>query len=384
MKNLFFKAVKIVKANLSLNILVLGLLVYFCGMAVMGGEYLMALLLLAAGVCYIAGASLGRVRKYIPLVLSVAAVLVFLWAGVLVVAKKPIGLGFVVFGVVIIFYSITGYNSTHGLKCLPYCLAMFGAEIVFCLNGDTRGVVIWVGAFLLSIMFSNATYTAMSRYVFSLFLSLAVLKLTGVWHLARGTRPSGIIDGFIGSPVLYIALVVLGIVSLLMRERHPRIKSDRDKKPVPVLKQWQAVIGFGMIILVFWGLSYVDTIYNMELTGISESMRMNLVYVSSITVLGDSTMTLILRNYGFFPLTFFTIMMISFIYKAYVNFRMTRFFEDKLLLLMMSGFFVSFAYFKPCVPVVLLCAVLAGCVVNGGYAAIGGSAAGEEKKTEGE
>lgn len=364
MKNLLQKAIKIIKANLSLNVLVLGLLLYFVGVGIAGGDYLTALFLAAAGVCYIAGASLGKVRKYIPLVLSVIAVLVFLWAGVLTVAKKPINIGFVIFGVVIIFYSITGYNSTHGLKCLPYCLAMVGAECVFCLNGDTRGVVVLVGALLLSVMFSNATYTAMSRYVFSLFLSLAVLKLTGIWHLARGTRATGLMDGFINSSVLYVALVVLGIVSLLMQERHPRIKSDRDKKSVPVLKQWQAVIGFSMIMLVFWGLSYDGTIFDMELTGITASMRMNLIYVSSMATLGDSTMISILRDYGFFPLMFFTVMMISFIYKAYVNFRTTHCFEDKLLLLMMSGMFVSFAYFALCVPVALLCAVLAGCVVN--------------------
>ena len=41
---------------------------------------------------------------------------------------------------------------------------------------------------------------------------------------------------------------------------------------------------------------------------------------------------------------------------------------DKLILLMMAGFFVSFAYFDICVPVTLLCGLLSGCVVNGNYA----------------
>lgn len=367
MKNMLVKSKNIVKENLSLNILVLAMLVYFCVMSCITGMYWNALWLAATGILYIMGAALGGIRRYIPMALSVLSILVFLGAGAIFLAGRGIGIGFVAFGVVIIFYSITGFDSTCGVKCIPYCLAMFGAECVFCFNGDTRGMLVLVGALLLSVMFSNATYTAMSRYVFALFLVLAVLKLTGVWHVLRGTRPSGLIDSFIASPTLYIALAVLGIVSLLLRERHPRIKSDRDKKHVPAMKQWQAVIGFSLILLVFWGLSYIDTIYQMELDGLSDGMRMNLVYVASITALGDSVMTKILKSYGFFPLMFFTMMMISFLYKAYVNFRTTHLFADKLLLLMMAGFFVCFAYFDLCIPVMLLGGVLSGCVVNGSY-----------------
>lgn len=368
MKKLIQKVKGIIKENLSLNVLVLGFLVYVIVMAAIEGSYSTVLLVIATGTLYIAGAALGKIRRFIPIGTSVLAVMVFLVAGILTLMDRKLGIGFAAFGTVIIFYSIAAYDSTFGMRSLPYALAMFGAECVFCLNGDTRGMVVLVGALLLSVMFTNATYTAMSKYVFSLFLSIVIVKFTGIWHILNGTRASGLVDDFIQSPVLYVALVVLGLVSLLLRERHPRIKSDRDKKYVPVLKQWQAVIGFSMILLVFWGLTYVDTIFNMELTGISDSMRMNLVYVATIVLNGESVMTRLMAAYGFFPLMFFTMMMISFVYKAYANFRKNHLFADKLILLMMAGFFVSFAYFDICVPVTLLCGLLSGCVVNGSYA----------------
>lgn len=368
MNKLIQKTKGIIKENLSLNILVLGFLVYVMVMAIIANSYKTVFLVLATGVLYIAGGTLGKIRRFIPIGTSVLAVIVFLVAGVLTVMGRKLGTGYVAFGTVIIFYSIAAYDSTFGMKSLPYALAMFGAECVFCVNGDTRGMVVLVGALLLTVMFTNATYTAMSKYVFSLFLAIVIVKFTGIWHIVKGTRASGLVDDFIKSPVLYVAMVILGIVSLLLRERHPRIKSDRDKKYVPVLKQWQAVIGFSMILLVFWGLTYVDAIFGMELSGVSDSMKMNLVYVATIVLNGESVMTRIMSAYGFLPLMFFTMMMISFVYKAYANFRSNHLFADKLILLMMAGFFVSFAYFDICVPVTLLCGLLSGCVVNGSYA----------------
>ena len=368
MKKLIQKTKGIIMENISLNILVMVFVVYVIVMAMLTGSYKIALLALATGVLYIAGGALGKIRRFIPMGTSVLATIVFITAGILTLMGRQIGIGYVIFGTVIIFYSIAAYDSTFGMKSLPYALAMFGAESVFCLNGDTRGMVVLVGALLLTIMFTNATYTAMSKYVFSLFLAIVIVKFTGIWHILNGTRASGLVNEFIKSPVLYVVMVILGIVSLLLRERHPRIKSDRDKKYVPVLKQWQAVIGFSMILLVFWGLTYVDTIFGMELTGISASMRMNLVYVATIVLNGESVMTRLMSAYGFLPLMFFTMMMISFVYKAYANFRNNHLFADKLLLLMMAGFFVSFAYFDICVPVTLLCGLLSGCVVNGSYA----------------
>lgn len=368
MKKLIQKTKGIIMENISLNILVLVFVVYVIVMAMLTGSYKIALLALATGILYIAGGAIGKIRRFIPMGTSVLAIIVFITAGILTLMGRQIGIGYVTFGTVIIFYSIAAYDSTFGMKSLPYALAMFGAECVFCLNGDTRGMVVLVGALLLTIMFTNATYTAMSKYVFSLFLAIVIVKFTGIWHILNGTRASGLVDEFIRSPILYVVMVILGIVSLLLRERHPRIKSDRDKKYVPVLKQWQAVIGFSMILLVFWGLTYVDTIFGMDLTGISASMRMNLVYVATIVLNGESVMTRLMSAYGFLPLMFFTMMMISFVYKAYANFRNNHLFADKLILLMMAGFFVSFAYFDISVPVTLLCGLLSGCVVNGSYA----------------
>lgn len=368
MKKLIQKVKGIIKENLSLNVLVMGVLVYLIIMAFIAGSYSKALLVIATGALYIVGAMLGKIRRFIPIGTSVLAIIVFLVAVVLVLMGHKVGTGFITFGTVIIFFSITAYDSTVGMKSLPYALAMYGAEIAFCFNGDTRGMVVLIGALLLSVMFTNATYTAMSKYVFALFLAIVFVKLTGVWHIINGTRANGLVDEFIKSPMLYVMMVVLGMVSLLLKERHPRIKSDRDKKYVPVLKQWQAVIGFSMILLVFWGLTYVDAIFGMELTGLSDSMKMNLIYVGTIVLNGESVMTRLMRAYGFFPLMFFTMMMISFVYKAYVNFRNNHLFADKLMLLMMAGFFVSFAYFDISVPVTLLCGLLSGCVVNGSYA----------------
>ena len=122
----------------------------------------------------------------------------------------------------------------------------------------------------------------------------------------------GLTKEFIDSWVLYIALVVLGLVSLLLKERHPRIKSDRDKKYVPVLKQWQIIIGFSMIMMVFWGMVYLDELFVMyeSTTGATRDMLMNLIYVGTMRLLGDSVMMSVIRYYGFFPLMFFSMMMI--------------------------------------------------------------------------
>lgn len=370
MKNVVGKTINIIKENRSLNVLVLGFIVYLFVISLVDGEYGITLLALATGGLYIAGALLGKIRKYIPVVMSVIAILVFLAAGILTIAGKPISIGFVAFGVVVIFYSITAYDSTNGMKCLPYCFAMFGAECVFCLNGDTRGAMVLVGALLLSVMFTNATYTAMAKYVFALFLAIVIIKCTGIWHIINGTQASGLIGAFIDSWVLYVAMVVLGIASLLLMERHPRFKSDRDKKYVPVLKQWQTVIGFSMIMLVFWGMIYMDGIFQMEetTTGITNDMIWNLVYVNTVYLLDDSVMMSVFRSYGFVPLMLFTMMLISFIYKAYANYSKSKLFADKIILLMMAGFFVYAAFLGVCVPVLLLFALLAGCVVNGSYA----------------
>ncbi len=370
MKNIVQKTINVIKENLSLNVFVIFLALYFVCLSIAGGMAVNALLVLAVCVLYFLGAFLGKIRRYIPIVISVLAIFVFSVAGIFTIMGKPVGMGFVAFGVPIIFYSIAAYDSTNNAMCIPHCLAMLGAECVFCLNGDTRGMVVLVGALLLSVMFTNATYTAMSKYVFSLFLALAVIKLTGIWHIVNETQATELVKSFIDSWVLYIALVVLGLVSLLLKERHPRIKSDRDKKYVPVLKQWQIIIGFSMIVLVFWGILYLEELFEMykSTSGITQDMLMNLIFVGTMRLLGDSVMMSVIRVYGFIPLMFFTMMMIAFIYKAYANYKSSHLFADKLLMLMMAGLFVYVAFLGVSVPTILLGGLLAGCVVNGSYA----------------
>lgn len=359
----------IINENLSLNILVIGVMTYLAVMCLMTERYSLAVAVVISGILYIAGALLGNIRKFIPMIVAVLSIVVFAFAVLLILLGKNIGIGFVIFGTAVIFFAITGYDSITGARCIPYCIAMFGAECVFCFNGDTRAMVVFVAALTLSVLFSMPTYTAMSKYVFTVFLCLAMIKFTGIWHVLRGTQPQGLQKAFIDNVPLYIITVVLGIVSLLLRERHPRIKSDRDKKMVPALKQWQVIIGVSIFMTVFWGLANQMKIFETDASGISASMKMNLLYLASIAVLSDSTMMSIYKLFGFVPLMLFVMMMVGFIYKAYVNYKQHQLFEDKLILLMMVGFFVSFAYFEPNIPVMMLYGVLSGCAVNGSYKA---------------
>lgn len=358
------KIKEIIMRNLSMNVLILGTIMYFVVMETMRHSYLTAIVLVGTAVLYLLGGFLGSVRKYIPLVFTVLAVVVFLLCGLIFLIKNEINLGFVIFATPVIFFVVTGFDSINGAKCIPYCLAMFGAEFIFCFNGDTRAMLVFVAALMISVMFTNPTYTAMSKYVFTLFLSIALTKCTGIWHILNNTRATGLQKDFIENVPLYVVMVILGIVSLLMRERHPRIKSDRDKKFVPALKQWQAIMGLSFFVLVFWGLSYIVSIFNTNFTGITASMKMNLMYIVSITVLSESMFINVLRQFGFIPLIFLTMVMMSFVYKAYTNYRASKIFADKLFLLMMVGFFVCYAYFQISIPVTLLYGLMAGCVVN--------------------
>lgn len=365
MKNRLQGFKSILFQNLSINVLVLLTLLYFCVMSFVKQNYVYGALFLITGIVYVYGAKLAGIRKYLPLVLSILASLVFVVGFVFVLFRRPVPIGMAAFASVVIFYVLTGFGGIAGSKCIPYAVAMFGAEIVLSFNGDSRGMIMLIAALAISIVFASATYTAMSKYVFTVFLSIAMVKITGIWHILRGTSAEGLADALIKSPILYFVMVFLGIVSLLLIERHPRIKSDRDKKEVPALRQWQIIIGVSIMLMVFFGVSNFYSVFDMNLTGIDGVMKINLIYLVGSTMTDGSLMTKILEMYGFIPLMFVIMTMVSFVYKALCNYKESGKFEDRLYLLMMLGFLLTHMYYNICIPVLLLFALMAGCVVNG-------------------
>ena len=126
--------------------------------------------------------------------------------------------------------------------------------------------IIGIGMLIAAIMLLDATYTAVSKYVLVWFLSLLIMKVVGIVFFLKNIK---IQDGLMGllasNEELYIVLVILGIGSLLLRERHPRIKSDRDKKHIPSLKRWQTITGITFAILFFWGILNMNDIFSMQI-----------------------------------------------------------------------------------------------------------------------
>ena len=364
-QNTFSQIKSIIMKNLSINILVLMVIVYLAVMNLISGKLTYALMLLAAGILYVIGAKLGEIRKYLPLVFAIISSCVFVVGFLFVIMGKSIPNGMAAYAAVVIFYVLTGFDGIVGNKCIPYAVAMFGAEIILSFNGDSRGMIILIAALLLSVMFAKPTYTAMSKYVFTVFLSICMVKITGIWHIFMGTSPVGLTAELVESPALYVIMVFLGIISLLLRERHPRIKSDRDKKEVPVLRQWQYIIGLSILMVVFWGVLNFYSVFDMKLSGVSENMKINLVYLVGSTMVDGSFYTKILASYGFFPLMLVIMTMISIVYKAILNYKNSNIMADKLFVLMMIGFLLAHAYYNVCVPVLFFYMLFAGCVVNG-------------------
>lgn len=360
-KKIMLHVLSALKGDVTGNTLTFGFLFLMFIACIYSENYTEAVLMVAAAVLYLFGAvKLVGIRKYFPVTLAVISVMVFIVAGVFFAITRSIPFGFVPFACVIMYFVLSGFGSIAGAKCIPYCIAMFGAEAVLSFYGDTRCMVVMVGALVLALFFTDSTYTALSKYVFTLFLSLLLIKLSGIFDMIFHIEAEGLVDRFISSSGLYIVLAFLGILSLLLRERHPRIKSDRDKKNIPVLKMWKIIIGMSVVLCVLFGMANFNGIFAADYSGLTDDMRMNLVYLVGATVSGESLMMMLMGKYGFVVLFLFIMLIVSFMYKAYIAYKETKAPGDKLMFLMMVGFFISFAYFNATWPMICLCALMAG------------------------
>ena len=86
------KIKEIIMRNLSMNVLILGTIMYFVVMQTMRHRYLTAIVLVGTAVLYLLGGLLGSVRKYIPLVFAILSVVVFLLCGLIFLIKNEINL----------------------------------------------------------------------------------------------------------------------------------------------------------------------------------------------------------------------------------------------------------------------------------------------------
>lgn len=366
MKRYISQASEIVKNDLSLNVLVVAMLLYFVVMETVNGHYVQALCALLCVGMYIAGAFLGPIKKYLPIILSIIFIPVLFAAGIQFLAHKTISGGFLNVCAVMFLFSIAGYTNTTGTKCITYLAGVVGSIFVFCINQNNNGIIIGIGMLIAAIMLLDATYTAVSKYVLVWFLSLLIMKVVGIVFFLKNIK---IKDGLMGllasNEELYIVLVILGIGSLLLRERHPRIKSDRDKKHIPSLKRWQTITGITFAILFFWGILNMNDIFSMQIHDATKGVTIALlniyVYINNFAGSFDN----IFSGCGFIALFLTVAGMCAIAYKSLQNYRVTHAVEDKLLGMVMAGYIVNFTYFDFSVPMTLLWMLTAGCVVNG-------------------
>mgnify|MGYP006993694159 FL=1 len=366
MKRYISQASEIMKNDLSLNVLVVAMLLYFVVMETVNGHYVQALCALLSVGMYIAGAFLGPIKKYLPIILSIIFIPVLFAAGIQFLAHKTISGGFLNVCAVMFLFSIAGYTNTTGTKCITYLAGVVGSIFVFCINQNNNGIIIGIGMLIAAIMLLDATYTAVSKYVLVWFLSLLIMKVVGIVFFLKNIK---IKDGLMGllasNEELYIVLVILGIGSLLLRERHPRIKSDRDKKHIPSLKRWQTITGITFAILFFWGILNMNDIFSMQIHDATKGVTIALlniyVYINNFAGSFDN----IFSGCGFIALFLTVAGMCAIAYKSLQNYRVTHAVEDKLLGMVMAGYIVNFTYFDFSVPMTLLWMLTAGCVVNG-------------------
>lgn len=366
MKRYISQASEIMKNDLSLNVLVVAMLLYFVVMETVNGHYVQALCALLCVGMYIAGAFLSPIKKYLPIILSIIFIPVLFAAGIQFLAHKTISGGFLNVCAVMFLFSIAGYTNTTGTKCITYLAGVVGSIFVFCINQNNNGIIIGIGMLIAAIMLLDATYTAVSKYVLVWFLSLLIMKVVGIVFFLKNIK---IKDGLMGllasNEELYIVLVILGIGSLLLRERHPRIKSDRDKKHIPSLKRWQTITGITFAILFFWGILNMNDIFSMQIHDATKGVTIALlniyVYINNFAGSFDN----IFSGCGFIALFLTVAGMCAIAYKSLQNYRVTHAVEDKLLGMVMAGYIVNFTYFDFSVPMTLLWMLTAGCVVNG-------------------
>ena len=101
------------KNDLSLNVLVVAILLYFVVMETVNGHYVQALCALLSVVMYIAGAFLGPIKKYLPIILSIIFIPVLFAAGIQFLAHKTISGGFLNVCAVMFLFSIAGKFFFH-------------------------------------------------------------------------------------------------------------------------------------------------------------------------------------------------------------------------------------------------------------------------------
>lgn len=359
---------QIMKNDFSLNVLFVGMALYFAVLGIFNGQYFQSVCMLVCALLYFVGAMAGGIKKYLPFVLSILFIPILAAVGIQFLMHKTISDGFLSFASVIMLFSIAGFTNITGTKCFPYAIGVVGSVFIFCINQNSNGIIICVGMMIAAIMVLDATYTAVSKYVLVWFMQLLVLKTVGVvFFLKNIVMKDGLMQMLAKNEMLYVVLVVLGLACLLLRERHPRIKSDRDKKHIPSLKRWQTAIGITFAILFFWGILNMNDIFSMELHDgtkvVTEALLYIYVYINNFAGALDN----ILSQCGFIALFLTIALMCSFAYKALYNYRKGAAVEDKLLGLFMVGYIVSFFYLDFSIPMTLFAAFIAGCIVNGEY-----------------
>lgn len=357
------------RQNRSINVLAVGLMLFFAIVNIINGEPRYALTTVATLICYLLGGGLGGIKKYLPIVFASISIAVFLVAAIIFAATHQMPAGFSSYAMVVLLFSMVAFVNTRGKKCVPYGLVMAGAGCVFTLGLNDNGMVIWIGALAITIMLADSTYTAMSKYVLSLFIWAVTVKCVGLLFFVNKMELTGIVEQLSKNAYVFVALVVLGFLSLLLRERHPRIKSDRDKKHLPALRQWQIVAGITFIFLYIWSvISFSDlfAVHSTEYTTESANafiiaMLYSVVYYNTAA----GSLLPIITNYGFVILLLTTATMVCFIYRAYEDHKLSKEPSDLSMLLILFGFMISFVCSKFNIPVLLLYGLFAGCMVNG-------------------
>ena len=85
---------KIMKNDLSLNILFVGMALYFAVLGIFNGQYFQAVCMALCIVLYFAGAMAGSIKKYLPIVLSIIFIPVLAAAGIQFLVHRTVSDGF--------------------------------------------------------------------------------------------------------------------------------------------------------------------------------------------------------------------------------------------------------------------------------------------------
>lgn len=368
MKEYLISLPKRMRVNLSINVLTIGLLLFYLIASVIAGDFKMIITGLGIILCYLAGGGLDKINKYLPIVLAGVSIGVFAIAAFIFAITHVMPRGFCSYAMVVLLFSMIAFVNTHGKKCAVYGLVMAGSGCVLSLALNDNGMIIWMGVLAIAIMLTDDTYTAMSKYVFSLFIWTLTVKFVGLLFFVNKMELTGIVKQLSENAYVFIALVVLGFVSLLLKERHPRIKSDRDKKHIPALRLWKTVVGITIIFIYIWSVIGFSDLFAINsgrpstqfTSAFVEAMLYGVVYYDT----ASSTLFSILTNYGFLVMLITVVMMICFVYRAYEDYKESKTPSAQMLFLIILGFVISIVCSKAAVPVLMLFGLFAGCLVN--------------------